>query len=123
MLLENLQKLNVKLHLNEKSVYFPLTHGSHVVGFKKLNSDLTEETFPDKSAKGIIESKRKYDTALIVANIKDFLTLLTYPVACDVICLPNGMLFFKISIFIMTLALLKHYFRSAEFTSRYSAFI
>lgn len=88
--LENLKELGVRLCPKEKTVYFPLTHGNNVVGFKKLNSDLTEETFPDKSGKGIIVFKRKYDTAVIVANVKDFLTLLTYPLECDVICLPNG---------------------------------
>ncbi|XP_073973959.1 mitochondrial DNA helicase isoform X2 [Rhodnius prolixus] len=88
-----LTKLNcLDLHVDIKHnyIYIPLKNNDDIVGYKMITKDGEENTFPPNSACGIVTTKRSSKAAVIVHNIKDFLTLLLYNLSENIVCLPHG---------------------------------
>lgn len=65
------------------------------VGYKVFKENLNESTIePTLTCGGILvgKSTKRKDTAVLVPNILDLLTLMNAGISWNIICLPNGLL-------------------------------
>ncbi|KAI4471863.1 t7-like mitochondrial dna helicase [Holotrichia oblita] len=89
---------NLKIRTDEsyKNLYFPLENVQmETVGYKIFKENLNESTIePSSTSGGILigKSTKKKDTAVVVPNILDLLTLMNAGISWNIICLPNGLL-------------------------------
>lgn len=82
--------MDLHVDIKHNYIYIPLKNNDDIVGYKMITKDGEENTFPPNSACGIVTTKRSSKAAVIVHNIKDFLTLLLYNLSENIVCLPHG---------------------------------
>lgn len=91
-----INSLDVRIDETLTNLYFPLENVlSETVGYRILNRETNREiTRPDATCTGVLtlKSSRNKDTAVLVPNISDFVTLANAKVSGSVVCLPNGLL-------------------------------
>lgn len=75
-------------------MFFPLENvESEIVGYRKLNQSTGEDiVIPHLMYGGLLIGKalKNKDTAILVPQLSDFMTLLNAKVTQNVVCLPNG---------------------------------
>ncbi|KRT81244.1 hypothetical protein AMK59_5116, partial [Oryctes borbonicus] len=91
-----LENLKVRIDRSHTELYFPLENiQMETVGYKIFKDTIDEHIIePTVTSGGILigKSTKKKDTAILVPNILDFLTLMNAGISRNVICLPNGLL-------------------------------
>ncbi|XP_022902467.2 mitochondrial DNA helicase [Onthophagus taurus] len=98
-----LDTINIRIDNKHENLYFQLDNADQeTVGYKVLNVISNKyKVEPSQTCTGILYAKlRPKETAVVVANVPDFLILVNHKPSVNVICLPNGLI--NISQFVLT---------------------
>lgn len=85
------QQLNIRISKNQKQLYFPMTSSCNsLVGYKILEQNGEVSSTPSFDCPGFLEFNKNKETAVIVAEVKDFMALVSENLPISVLCLPHG---------------------------------